>query len=54
MPPHPPKTHSDIDKLRLKPRNFRFAPLKSWLGGDLTEKVEGWKCVVYEATGKVG
>lgn len=45
--------HSDMEKLRLKPRNFKFAPVKGWLGGDLTEKVEGWKCTVYEAAGKV-
>lgn len=43
-----------MEKLRLKPRNFQFAPVKGWLGGDLTEKVEGWKCTVYEAAGKVG
>jgi hypothetical protein len=43
----------DMEKLRLKPRNFKFAPLKGWLGGDMTEKVEGWKCTVYEAAGKV-
>jgi hypothetical protein len=42
-----------MEKLRLKPRNFKFAPLKGWLGGDMTEKVEGWKCTVYEAAGKV-
>jgi hypothetical protein len=47
-------TCSDMEKLRLKPRNFQFAPVKGWLGGDLTEKVEGWKCTVYEAAGKVG
>lgn len=45
--------HSDMEKLRLKPRNFKFAPVKGWLGGDQSEKVEGWKCTVYEAAGKV-
>lgn len=45
--------YRDTEKLRLKPRNFKFAPVKGWLGGDMTEKVEGWKCTVYEATGKV-
>jgi hypothetical protein len=45
---------SDVDKLRVKPRNFKFNPVRGWLGGTMTEKVEGWKCTVYEATGKVG
>lgn len=44
----------DMEKLRLKPRGFKFAPVKGWLGGDQTEKVEGWKCTIYEAAGKVG
>jgi hypothetical protein len=44
----------DVDKLRVKPRNFKFSPVRAWLGGTMTEKVEGWKCAVYEATGKVG
>eukprot|EP00775_Hariotina_reticulata_P002921 gene2921-3208_t len=42
----------DVDKVRLKPRNFTFAPVRGWLGGPFTEKVEGWRCQVYEATGK--
>jgi hypothetical protein len=45
---------SDVDKLRVKPRNFKFSAVRGWLGGTMTEKVEGWKCTVYEATGKVG
>jgi hypothetical protein len=44
---------SDVDKLRVKPRQFKFTPVRGWLGGNMTEKVEGWKCTVYEATGKV-
>lgn len=37
----------------MKLRDMKFAPVKSWLGGNMTEKVEGWKCTVYEAAGKV-
>ncbi|WIA08298.1 hypothetical protein OEZ85_007741 [Tetradesmus obliquus] len=43
----------DVDKLRMKPRQFKFTPVRGWLGGALTEKVEGWKCAVYEAAGKL-
>ncbi|KAF6263147.1 GPCR-chaperone-domain-containing protein [Scenedesmus sp. NREL 46B-D3] len=43
----------DVDKLRVKPRNFKFTPVRGWLGGNMTEKVEGWRCTVFEATGKV-
>lgn len=43
----------DVDKQRFKPRGFKFAPLKGWLGGEVREKVEGWQCRVYEATGKL-
>lgn len=42
-----------MEKVRLKPRNFKFAPVRGWLGGEATERVEGWKCTVYEAAGKV-
>ncbi|KAF8072507.1 ankrd13c [Scenedesmus sp. PABB004] len=43
----------DVGKTRLKPREFKFAPVKGWLGGVATERVEGWSCTVYEATGKL-
>lgn len=52
-PPSPALPCSDVGKTRLKPRNFKFAPVRAWLGGNMTEKVEGWRCTVYEATGKV-
>lgn len=32
---------------------FRFKPIKGWLGGDQTEKIEGWSTKVYEASGKM-
>lgn len=44
---------SGVGKGRLKIRDLDFTPVRSWLGGDMTEKVEGWKCTVYEAAGKV-
>lgn len=31
----------------------RFKPVKGWLGGVLSEKIEGWNTKVYEASGKM-
>lgn len=39
--------------MRLKAREFKFSPVKGWLGRNLVEKVEGWQCQVYEAAGKM-
>lgn len=42
-----------MDKQRFKPRGFKFAPLRGWLGGELRERVDGWDTAVYEAAGKL-
>lgn len=33
--------------------SHRFKPVKGWLGGVLSEKIEGWNTKVYEASGKM-
>jgi hypothetical protein len=40
-------------KDKLKSSDFKFTPVKGWLGGDATEKIEGWNTRLYEATGKM-
>ena len=35
-------------KSKIKSSEFRFKPVKGWLGGDATEKVGGWKTRVFE------
>ncbi|KAK9816485.1 hypothetical protein WJX72_000874 [[Myrmecia] bisecta] len=40
-------------KSKMKPVEFRFKPAKTWLGNDATERIEGWKTRVFEATGKM-
>ena len=40
-------------KTKMKASEFRFKPVKGWLGGEQTETIEGWKTKVYEATGKM-
>ena len=42
-----------VNKTKMKASEFRFKPVKGWLGGDQTEKIEGWNTKVYEATGKM-
>lgn len=40
-------------KVKLKSSDFKFKPVKAWLGGDVTERIEGWRTRLYEATGKM-
>eukprot|EP00884_Botryococcus_braunii_P006876 jgi/Botrbrau1/1618/Bobra.0185s0033.1 len=40
-------------KTKLKSSEFRFLPVKGWLGGEATERIEGWRTRLYEATGKM-
>eukprot|EP00803_Ostreobium_quekettii_P004166 evm.model.scf_1272.2 EVM.evm.TU.scf_1272.2 scf_1272:8841-12435(-) len=40
-------------RTKLRAVDFRFKPVKGWLGGVLSEKIEGWNTKVYEASGKM-
>ena len=40
-------------RTKMKASDFRFARVRTWLGGDATERIEGWKTYVYEAAGKM-
>ena len=42
-----------LGKTKMKASEFRFKPVKTWFGGEQTEKIEGWKTYVYEAAGKM-
>ena len=35
-------------KTKVKSSEFRFKPVKGWLGGEYTEKLGGWKARVFE------
>lgn len=37
-------------KSKIKSSEFRFKPVKGWLGGNSTEKVGGWKTRVFEVS----
>ena len=37
-------------KTKMKTSDFRFKPIKGWLGGNATEKVGGWKTQVFEVS----
>ena len=37
-----------VAKTKVKTSDFRFKPVKGWLGGEVTEKQSGWKTRVYE------
>ncbi|PSC68048.1 Ankyrin repeat domain-containing 13C [Micractinium conductrix] len=40
-------------KVRLADADLEFAPLKGWFGGAKKEKIDGWECEVYEASGSL-
>ncbi len=42
-----------ISKTKMKASDFRFTRVRGWLGGDQTERIEGWKTYIYEAAGKM-
>ncbi len=42
-----------LGRTKVKASDFSFARAKSWLGGDLTERIDGWRTYVYEAAGKM-
>ena len=37
-------------KTKVKSSEFRFKPVKGWLGGEYTEKLEGWRARVFEVS----
>jgi len=37
-------------KSAIKSSEFRFKPVRGWLGSDLTEKVGSWKARVFEVS----
>ena len=39
-----------VAKTKVKTSDFRFKPAKGWLGGEVTEKLGGWKTRVYEVS----
>jgi len=42
-----------ISRTKMKASDFSFTRVKGWLGGDQTERIEGWKTYIYEAAGKM-
>ncbi len=40
-------------KTKMRASEFHFKVQKSWFGGDVTEKIEGWRTKIYEAAGKM-
>ena len=42
-----------ISKTKMKASDFRFTRVKGWLGGDQTERIDGWRTYIYEAAGKM-
>lgn len=40
-------------KTKMKASEFRFKPVRGWLGGEQAETIEGWKTKVFEANGKL-
>lgn len=40
-------------KTKMKASEFHFKVQKSWFGGDVTEKIEGWRTRIFEAAGKM-
>ena len=39
-----------VAKTKVKTSDFRFKPVKGWLGGEVTEKLGGWKTRVFEVS----
>ena len=44
---------SSVDKSKVATEDMEFKPVKSWMGNEKVEKVDGWKAHVYEATAKM-
>ena len=42
-----------MGRTKMKASDFRFGRVKGWMGGDATERIEGWKTYVYEAAGRM-
>lgn len=43
--------HEPVTASRVKLRGFEFKPVKGWFTSELTERLAGWSCRVYEASG---
>ncbi len=41
-----------VDRSKVKAADVRFKAVRGWLGGDMTEKVEGWSTKVGAAPGR--
>ncbi len=41
-----------VDRTKVKAAEVRFKPVKGWLGGDMTERVEGWSTKVGGGLGR--
>lgn len=40
-------------KTKMRTSEKYFKPVKTWFGYDSTEKIEGWKTKIFEASGKM-
>ena len=45
--------HETCVRTKMKAEDFKFKPARTWLGGQATEKIEGWPTRIYEASGKM-
>ena len=45
--------HETCIKTKMKAEDFKFKPARGWLGGQSSEKIEGWSTKIYEASGKM-
>ena len=40
-------------RTKMRASEFRFKVVKTWLGNESTERIEGWKTRIFEAAGKM-
>ena len=40
-------------RTKMKADEFKFKPARTWLGGQATERIEGWQTKIYEASGRM-
>ena len=40
-------------RTKMKADEFKFKPARTWLGGQATERIEGWQTRIYEASGRM-
>ncbi|GFR49346.1 hypothetical protein Agub_g11366, partial [Astrephomene gubernaculifera] len=46
-------TSEVLQHKKLRSDGFRFKPVSGWLSREVWEKVEGWRCRLYEAAGRL-